>query len=340
MSTEELLNSLSRYDSKRKVKTNHKKLLKMKLEKISKIQNISRNDLHKVTKLQDKSLDDLKKIAKLRRIKNYDNLSKEDLIYTLLRSESDLVESNYEKYINNNTNDQIKSEINNIRIILARLGNIITKNVRKKIKNDLYEIEKKQRLTKTQKERIYNHLIELANALNKKEEYKYHNYDDLDYFGIKDIENLFINIDDSDYYKPILVNSSFKNNYEYYEIRGDKNKKLSIKQDLTMIISYLSELINERKNNNNECKIQLSMGVNFMCITDKAKTRTFYVKSDNKEIRLGNGTSNIINELIKFFLSNYQKEEQILKNGSNYTFESVDILYIHFHNIKLKRGSS
>ena len=60
MSTEELLNALSRYDSKRKVKTNHKKLLKMKLEKISKIQNISRNDLHKVTKLQDKLLDDLK----------------------------------------------------------------------------------------------------------------------------------------------------------------------------------------------------------------------------------------------------------------------------------------
>ena len=76
MSTEELLNSLSRYDSKRKVKTNHKKLLKMKLEKISKIQNISRNDLHKVTKLQVKSLGDLKKIAKLGKIKNYDNLLK------------------------------------------------------------------------------------------------------------------------------------------------------------------------------------------------------------------------------------------------------------------------
>ena len=169
-STGELLNALSGYDSKCKVKTNHKKLLKMKLEKISKIQNISKNHLHKVRKLQDKSLDDLKKIAKLRRIKNYDNLSKEDLIYTLLRSESDLVESNYEKYINSNTNDEIKSKINNIRIILDRLGNIITKN----------EIEKKQ-------------------------------------------------IDESDCYKPILVNSSFKNNYEYYEIRGDKNKNLSIK---------------------------------------------------------------------------------------------------------------
>ena len=64
VSTEEL-NALSRYDIKRKVKTNHKQLLKMKLEKNSKLQNISRNDLHEVTKLQDKLLNDLKKIAKL-----------------------------------------------------------------------------------------------------------------------------------------------------------------------------------------------------------------------------------------------------------------------------------
>ena len=82
------------------------------------------------------------------------------------------------------------------------------------------------------------------------------------------------------------------------------------------------------------------MGVNFICITDKEKTRTFYVKNNNKEIKLGNGTSNTINELIELFLSNYQKEEQISRNGSNYTFESVDILAIHFHNIKLKRGKS
>ena len=151
MATKELLNALSRYDSKRKVKTNHKKLLKMKLEKISKIQNISRNDLHKVTKLQDKSLDDLKKIAKLRRIKNYDNLSKEDLIYTLLRSESDLVESNYEKYINNNTNDEIKSKINNIRIILARLGNIITKMLERKLKMIFMDKKRNKDLQKPKK---------------------------------------------------------------------------------------------------------------------------------------------------------------------------------------------
>ena len=62
------------------------------------------------------------------------------------------------------------------------------------------------------------------------------------------------------------------------------------------------------------------MGVNFLCITDKEKTGTFHVKSDNAKIRLGNDTYNIINELIKSFLSNYQKEEQILRKGSNCIF--------------------
>ena len=162
----------------------------------------------------------------------------------------------------------------------------------------------------------------------------------MDYFGIKDIEHLFIIIDDADYYKLILAKSSFKNNYEYYEIRGDRNKRLSVKQYLTKIIPQLTELINKKKNNHNEQKIQLSMGVNFMCVIDKEKTRTFHVKSDNEDIRIGNDTSNIINELIKSFLSNYQKEKQILRGGSNYIFENVYMLGIHFHNIKLKRGES
>ena len=106
------------------------------------------------------SIGNLQKIAILRRIKNYNNLSREDLIYTILRSESNLVESNYMKYINNNTDDKIKAKINNIRTILSRLGNIVTKNNINKIRKKLYEIEKKQGLTKSQKERIYNFLIE------------------------------------------------------------------------------------------------------------------------------------------------------------------------------------
>ena len=80
MSTEELLNTLSRYDSKRKVKSNHKKLLRIKLEKIAKMKNTSNIELKQAEKLQNKSIDKLRGIARLRRIKNYDNLTKQDLI--------------------------------------------------------------------------------------------------------------------------------------------------------------------------------------------------------------------------------------------------------------------
>ena len=173
-------------------------------------------------------------IAKLRGIKNYDNLTKEDLIFSLLKSESNLAERNYMKYFNNSTNDEIKSKINDIRLILSRLGNIVTKNDRKKIKKELYEIEKKQNLSDNEKEKIYDHLVKLANTLDKKEEYKRRDHDDEDYFGIQELENLFGDVDNDDYYKPILVRSSFKKNYERYENRGVKEKKKKIRKRISL----------------------------------------------------------------------------------------------------------
>ena len=114
------------------------------------------------------SHDDLKKIAKLRNIKNQDILAKEDLIYTLLRSEKNLYEDNYEKYISNNTTNELRSRINNIGIVLARLGNVITKKDRDEIRKELHKIENMKKPTKTQKERYYRYLIELMNELKKK----------------------------------------------------------------------------------------------------------------------------------------------------------------------------
>ena len=72
--------------------------------------------------------------------------------------------------------------------------------------------KKKKNLSDKEKEENYGNFAELVNAINKKEEYKYHDRDDLDYYGIRDIENFFDNdnADDDNYYKPILVKSSFK----------------------------------------------------------------------------------------------------------------------------------
>ena len=190
--------------------------------------------MSKAEKLQNKSIDELRRIARFRRIRNYDNLTKEDLIISLLKSESDPVESYYMKYFNNTTSDdtyddKIKDKMNDIGIILSRLGNIVTKNDRKKIKKELYEIEKKGNLSDNKKEEIYDHLVKLVKNFDKKEEYKHSDHDDLDYFGIKELENVFSgNDNDDNYYKPVLVKTSFKGGYKYYEIRGDKDKKKTI----------------------------------------------------------------------------------------------------------------
>ena len=58
MSTKELSNTLIRNDSKRKVDSIHIKLRTLGIEKIAKIQNISKNDFNKVKKLQEKSIDE------------------------------------------------------------------------------------------------------------------------------------------------------------------------------------------------------------------------------------------------------------------------------------------
>ena len=111
-------------------------------------------------------------------------------------------------------------------MILRRLGNTLTNKDTKKIGKELYEIEKKKNLSDKEKEKIQDHLVELVKTLDKKETYQSNDRDDLDYYGIRDIENLFVNDDnvDDNYYKPILVKSSFKNNYKYCESRGDKTK--------------------------------------------------------------------------------------------------------------------
>ena len=68
---------------------------------------------------------------------------KEDLIISLLKSKISPLENNFMKNFNNsNTNDdtyhdKIRSKISDIRMILSRLGNIITNKDRKKITKEL-----------------------------------------------------------------------------------------------------------------------------------------------------------------------------------------------------------
>ena len=95
------------------------------------------------------------------------------------------------KNVDNNANDdydgKIRDKISDIRVILSRLGDILTKDDRVEIKKELYEIENNKNLSDKEKEKIDDNFLELVNKLNKKQKYRYYDSDDLDYHGIRDI---------------------------------------------------------------------------------------------------------------------------------------------------------
>ena len=58
----------------------------------------------------------------------------------------------------------------------------------------------------------------------------YNDYDDDKCYGIRDIGNLFGEIDE-DHYKPIKTKIDFSSNYTEYVSKGDKDKNLSLNED-------------------------------------------------------------------------------------------------------------
>ena len=182
-------------------------------------------------------------------------------------------------------------------------------------------------------------------------------YDDLGYKGIRDIKDLFHEIDE-DYYKPIKTNNSaFNDNYIEYESKGDNGKKLSLKEYLYMIIPYLSDMISDHQapmkfnvHSGNEIinygaqfgewKIQLTMQINFISSKDSEEIRTMHTKSDNIETMMGSETDDVINELIDSFLQRYQEGLEEKMRESEFLFDSVDLLYYHLHKTGLRRGGS
>ena len=253
-----------------------------------------------------------KTIAKMREINNYNDMSREELIYILLRSKKAPQKDNYLKYLNNATNSELKKRINDVSILTAKLGNILTNKQRKTIRKELDELENKKH-TKTKKERAIAYLIKLKTTLNKKQKYRHVDHHDQTYYVVEDIEHL-VDDDIDDYYAPILVRSSFEY-FEEYKKRGDKEKILSLKQYMTTTMPYLFELIDKKKNNTqDEQKVQLIIAIIFRHITDSAKKYTFYVKSKKIDMRGGDDTDEIINKVLDSFFENYEREENILRN--------------------------
>ena len=117
---------------------------------------------------------------------------KEELIIFLLKSKQHIAE-----LFNNNRDDD---KISDIRRTLNRLRDILHKKYRKEIKKKLYEIENEENLSKLEKEENDEYLRELVKNLNNKKKYSSYDRDDFDYYGIRDIENVFDKVNEEEYY--------------------------------------------------------------------------------------------------------------------------------------------
>ena len=167
---------------------------------------------------------------------------------------------------------------------------------------------------------------------------KYHDYDDFEYKGIKDIENLFKISIDKDYYKPKLNKSGYNKNYAQYESKGDKI--LSLKEYVNLIEKDLRELLEEYKQKG-EWKVQLTIEVNFISLKPGSdETRIMYTKSDNIEIMFGDDNDDIIEQLFESLLKKYEENLQNKMRGSEFEFDGVNFLYYDFNKTSINRGGS
>ena len=186
---------------------------------------------------------------------------------------------------------------------------------------------------------------------------KFYDYDDIKYKGIRNVRNLFDLSIDEDCYKPIKTNDAFNGYHiECKRSKGDRGKTLSMKEYLDMIKPYLSNIINNHKTQGKwkvhsdstiinyktqgEWKIQLTMTINFMASKDFVKTRTMHAKSNNIEIMIGNETDELIRELFDSLLQRYQEGLEESMRGSEFLFDSIDLLCYKIHKISLNRNGS
>ena len=82
------------------------------------------------------------------------------------------------------------------------------------------------------------------------------------------------------------------------------------------------------------------MAINFISSKDSDETRTMHTKSNNVDIMIGSETNEIIKKLFESFLQKYQEGLEESMRGSEFVYNSVDVLYYNLNKVSLNRGGS
>ena len=251
-----------------------------------------------------------------------------------MRTQKHHKEKEYLSLLQTASNNEIKSKTNEIRKVIIELDMLLNKSDRDIIRKRLEKIDK-EKPNRTRNRRLIEELNNILLDLEFKKSHINVAYDSSSYYGLKDLEYTFGNLDD--YYIPILAKECFNGNYQIYTCRGDKERNMYKTNYLEKIKLYLIPLTNKKKVSNQ--KIQLDIEINLVHLT-KSDRIAFYVKSKNIECHPSDNSEDILNQLFDSLLKYFNDKLLICRTDSSYVFDSVEGISIHFHKIDLRRGSS
>ena len=113
------------------------------------------------------------------------------------------------------------------------------------------------------------------------------------------------------YYKQVIKNNFWSNNYIEYKINNDRNRILSVEEYLDKISPYLRD-INDLKQSDT-WKIQLTMTINFFSSEDdNDEERVMHLKSDNIRIMVSDQDEGIAKRFDSF-KNRYQNNLQSMR---------------------------
>lgn len=207
-------------------------------------------------------------------------------------------------------------------------------DIRKQIKDIEDRIApRRRRIRRRNYASLVNKINAIIKKLEKKNKYK---YGDPELNALSDIEFFYGNA--NAYYKPILTKQCFETNYFRYTSRRDKDRESQYDEYMEIVTPYIYELLDEMKDNIK--KLQLDIKINTKNLLNPNEKRTFTVKSMNIEVTPSDDISDVIIRLTESLHDNFQQEMLLLRNGSNFVFDSIIELNINMHQVDLRRGSS
>ena len=108
---------------------------------------------------------------------------------------------------------------------------------------------------------------------------------------IRDIKSLFEQLD---YYEPVRVGNFHSNDYIEYESKNDRNKILSIKEQLEEIKLDLSKIIMNNLKKLRYTENSIKAAINFISSKDIDEERVMHLKSDSIKIMIYDKADQVI----------------------------------------------